>query len=69
MAANDPGLVQAGNQAEDPTKGAVEVGKDGQLSEDERPVAPDQFDEKFQTGKWEIWAYCRCALCGMQDRS
>ena len=58
MAANDPGLAQVGNMAEDPSKGAVEINKDGQLSEDERPVAPDQFDEKFLTGKYEVWAYC-----------
>jgi len=24
---------------------------------EERPVAPDQFDPKYQTTKWEIWAY------------
>lgn len=23
----------------------------------EQPIAPDQFDEKYQTTKWEIWAY------------
>lgn len=25
--------------------------------DDKQPVAPDQFDEKYQTTKWEIWAY------------
>lgn len=24
---------------------------------DDRPVAPDQFDPKYETSKWEIWAY------------
>ena len=25
--------------------------------EDVHPVAPDQFDPKYETTKWEIWAY------------
>lgn len=58
MAAPDPGLAQVANAAEDPRKGSVQLDKDGDLVEDERPIAPDQFDEKFQTGKYEIWAYC-----------
>lgn len=62
MAANDPGLAPAANPAEDPTKGAVEIDKDGHVSDDERLVAPDQFDERYQTGKWEIWAYCALAF-------
>ena len=62
MAANDPGLAPLGANAEDPTKGAVEKKavdgeKNGTLVEDERPVAPDQFDEKFETSRTEIWAY------------
>jgi len=57
MASNDPGLAQVAAPAEDPTKGDVEVSKDGSLVEEERPVAPDQFDERYQTGKYEIWAY------------
>ncbi len=55
MAANDPGLAQMGALAEDPAKGAIEATKDGDLVEEDRPVAPDQFDEKFETGKYEIW--------------
>ena len=27
------------------------------LDESVRPVAPDQFDERYETGKYEIWAY------------
>ena len=26
-------------------------------SDDEQPVAPDQFDPKYETSRWEIWAY------------
>ena len=25
--------------------------------EEERPVAPDQFDIRYETTRWEIWAY------------
>lgn len=76
MAANDPGLAQVAAPAEDPWKGDVEVSKDGTLVEDERPVAPDQFDEKFQTGKYELWAYyayyignnvCSTMSCGAHE--
>lgn len=62
MSAPDPGLAQVANEAEDPTKGAVEKHRDGSLSEEDRPVAPDQFDSKFETGKYEIWAYCSSCL-------
>ena len=57
MAANDPGLAPMAASAEDAMKGDVEVIKDGSLVEEDRPVAPDQFDEKYETGKWELWAY------------
>jgi len=54
MASNDPGLAPFTATAEDPTKGAI----DGSIgTETDRPVAPDQFDEKFEATKWEIWAY------------
>lgn len=43
--------------AYDPTKGDVEKKVDGTLVEEERPVAPDQFDERFETTKHEVWAY------------
>lgn len=36
------------------SKGDVEFDSD---PDDERPVAPDQFDPKYETSKWEIWAY------------
>lgn len=30
---------------------------DAILDESERRVAPDQFDERYETGKYEVWAY------------
>lgn len=57
MAANDPGLSLAAADADNVYKGAVEEEKDGTLIEDDRPVAPDQFDERYETTKKEIWAY------------
>ncbi|EME41445.1 hypothetical protein DOTSEDRAFT_176582 [Dothistroma septosporum NZE10] len=57
MASNDPGLAPMAAPAFDPTKGDVEKRLDGTLVEEERPVAPDQFDERFETTKHEIWAY------------
>lgn len=53
MASNDPGFAPM-PLAEDPTKGGIEV--DG-VAMDEHPVAPDQFNPKYETSKWEIWAY------------
>ncbi|XHG02355.1 hypothetical protein AWENTII_005711 [Aspergillus wentii] len=28
----------------------------------DQPIAPDQFDEKYHTTKWEIWAYYSCVM-------
>lgn len=55
MAANDPGLATFAAPAEDPTKGAV-LDNTSNVSDD-RPVAPDQFDPKYETSQHEIWAY------------
>lgn len=52
MAANDPGLAPLSAPAEDPIKGAVDVPIDT-----ETPVAPDQFDPRYETTRTEIWAY------------
>lgn len=30
------------------------------LDKTERPVAPDQFEEKYRTTRQEIWAYYSC---------
>ncbi len=56
MASAAPGLAQVAASAEDPSKGMVEDGKDG-LVEQDHPIAPDQYDERFETSRWEIWAY------------
>lgn len=64
-AANDPGpapaLAVSANPEDDAGKADVQVrherdDAEGELGED-RPVAPDQFDVRFQTGKYELWAY------------
>jgi hypothetical protein len=51
MASNDPGLAPLTAPSEDASKGAVNV------PGDETPVAPDQFDPKYETTRKEIWAY------------
>lgn len=56
MASSNPGIGPlAAVPAEDPMEGAFVEGKDGTLIEEERPVAPDQFDERYETSRWEIW--------------
>lgn len=60
MASNDVGPAPAivGAAAEDAVRGDSAVRKpDGSVVEDVKPVAPDQFDEKYETGKYELWAY------------
>ena len=52
MASNEPGLAPLSAPAFDPTKGAVDIPVDS-----DTPVAPDQFDERYETSKWELWAY------------
>jgi MFS-type transporter involved in bile tolerance (Atg22 family) len=49
MAAN-PGILPL-PLAEDPIKGGLSG------TTEERPVAPDQFDPRYETTRWEIWAY------------
>jgi hypothetical protein len=51
MASNEPGLAILSAPAEDPTKGAVDV------PIEDAPVAPDQFDPKYETTRKEIWSY------------
>ncbi|KAL8697560.1 MAG: hypothetical protein Q9224_002248, partial [Gallowayella concinna] len=53
MASNDPGFAPI-LATEHLRKGDIEP--DG-LVEDDRPVAPDQFDPAFETTRREIWAY------------
>lgn len=52
MASNEPGLAPLSALGDDPIKGAVDV-----PVETDTPVAPDQFDERYETSRWEIWAY------------
>lgn len=52
MASNDPGFVAP--IAEDKRKGSIDADS---FREEDRPVAPDQFDPRYETSKWEIWAY------------
>lgn len=54
MASADPGLAALKAPAEDPLKGAVE--KYGAY-EEEQPIAPDQFDDKYITTKTELYAW------------
>ncbi|KAL8809967.1 MAG: hypothetical protein Q9223_005065 [Gallowayella weberi] len=53
MASNDPGSTPM-PAAEHPRKGSIEPS--GHV-EDDRPIAPDQFDPAFETTRREIWAY------------
>ncbi len=53
MASADPGFALM-PVAEDPLVGGLEKGSG---INDQAPVAPDQFDPKNETSKWEIWAY------------
>ena len=60
MATPDPGLSQEGAFAEDPNRGAVVYSKEegNHIQEEEdRPIAPDQADPKFETSRSEKWAY------------
>lgn len=59
MAAADPGFAAlSGVMAEDPRKGSiVAYAKDFDADEQERPVAPDQFDPRYETSKKEIWSW------------
>ncbi|KAL8939782.1 MAG: hypothetical protein Q9216_003169 [Gyalolechia sp. 2 TL-2023] len=53
MASNDPGFAPMPD-AEDPRKGGI-IADDS--SDEDRPVAPDQFDPTYETTRKEIWAY------------
>ncbi|KAI4176304.1 MAG: hypothetical protein LQ343_001042 [Gyalolechia ehrenbergii] len=53
MASNDPGFAPM-PKPEDPQKGDI-IADDS--SEEDRPVAPDQFDPTYETTRKEIWAY------------
>lgn len=57
MAAADPGLAQLAAPAEDPDKGMVVTDPAEGAIIEEHPIAPDQFDERFETSRYEIWAW------------
>ncbi|KAK5701392.1 hypothetical protein LTR17_022628 [Elasticomyces elasticus] len=58
MASATTPLATASALADDPAQGFVGAdSKAGDLAEEEHPVAPDQFDERFETSKYEIWSY------------
>ncbi|CAK4031944.1 Autophagy-related 22 [Lecanosticta acicola] len=60
MASADPGLSALSAlsaPAEDPLHGDVEKLPNGELVEEDHPVAPDQFDPQYETSKYEIWSY------------
>lgn len=44
-------------EAEDSRNTDPELLEPANTVEDVRPVAPDQFDPKYETGKWELWSY------------
>lgn len=56
MASVEPGLTLANASAEDPQKGELALNSLTGPDED-HPVAPDQFDPKWETDKIEIWTY------------
>jgi hypothetical protein len=63
MASNDlgpaPVMVGTPAHADDAIRGDVEVRtpKGSIVEADAKPVAPDQFEPKYETGKYELWAY------------
>lgn len=59
MASAAPALDLSSAPAEDPPKSSTLVGdgKGTQTTLSDHPVAPDQFDPKWATDKWEIWSY------------
>ncbi|KAL8837614.1 MAG: hypothetical protein Q9170_002457 [Blastenia crenularia] len=53
MCSNDPGFAPMAD-LENPKRGGIEAEVS---SEEDRPVAPDQFDPAYETTRKEIWAY------------
>lgn len=58
MSVANAGIAAAATsaEAEDPFKDVKVDGQTG-LEDDDRPVAPDQFNPKYETTRWERWAY------------
>lgn len=59
MSVANAGIIAAatGPDAEDPIKDVDVDSSHGNTFDEEHPVAPDQFDPKYETSKWEVWAY------------
>jgi len=61
MASAAPALDLASAEAKDPPKPSTFKDAGGNEAPDllveDNPVAPDQFDPKWETDKWEIWSY------------
>ena len=63
MASNDlgpaPVLVGTPANADDAIRCDAEVrtSKGSVVELDAKPVAPDQFEDRYETGKYELWAY------------
>jgi hypothetical protein len=64
MASNDlgpaPVIASTPATADDAIRGDAEVrstGKGSVVELNAKPVAPDQFDDRYETGKYELWAY------------
>ncbi|KUJ16843.1 uncharacterized protein LY89DRAFT_669291 [Mollisia scopiformis] len=56
MASAPPALDLSSAPAEDPPN--LSGGeKDAEATLSDHPIAPDQFDPKWETDKWEIWSY------------
>ncbi|KAK5403070.1 hypothetical protein LTR06_010163 [Exophiala xenobiotica] len=59
MSVANAGIAAAatGPQAEDATRDPELNGPGLDDAEEERPIAPDQFDPRYETTRWERWAY------------
>jgi hypothetical protein len=60
MASATPALDLASTSAEDPPKSRALLdgtGYSAAASLSDHPIAPDQFDPKWETDKLEIWSY------------
>jgi MFS-type transporter involved in bile tolerance (Atg22 family) len=59
MSVANAGIAAAatGPQAEDAMRDPELNGPGLDDAEEERPIAPDQFDPRYETTKWERWAY------------
>jgi hypothetical protein len=59
MASNDPGIIPKPVDPPKDIERVEQVHEPIAAPEDggDPPVAPDQFDPKWETSRWEIWAY------------